>query len=137
MVQAVGGILGALGHRFNPQPGLWVKFPTLPKLQLRFQLHLRSDPWPRNSTCRRAAKIETNRQTKYYSYVKSQSLGITDLERLPPQVAVPEPELTLRHPVWYPQGYLCTTAFFSFLFLFFFFRVTPVAYVSSQARGQI
>ena len=34
----------------------WVKGPLLPQLQLRSQLWLGSDPWPRNSICCWAAK---------------------------------------------------------------------------------
>ena len=47
----IDGILGALGHRFDPWPAWWIKNLVLPQLWLKSQLWLRSDPWPRNSTC--------------------------------------------------------------------------------------
>ena len=39
-----------------PHPTQWVKDPALLQLQLRSQVGLRCDPWPRNSICRGAAK---------------------------------------------------------------------------------
>ncbi|XP_020922221.1 matrix-remodeling-associated protein 7 isoform X1 [Sus scrofa] len=41
-----------------PGPGQWVKDLMLPPLQLRLQLRLGYDPWPRNSICLGAAKKE-------------------------------------------------------------------------------
>ena len=41
-----------------PNPAQWVKDPALPKPLLRLQLWLRSEPWPGNSICHGAAKIE-------------------------------------------------------------------------------
>ena len=35
----------------------WVKGSHEPQMQCRSQLWLRSDPWPRNSICRRVTKI--------------------------------------------------------------------------------
>ena len=43
------GILGVLGHRFDPRPAGWVKDSVLPQLWLRLQLWLAADPWPGNS----------------------------------------------------------------------------------------
>ena len=37
-------------------PGQWVKDPALLQLQMRLQLQLGFDPWPRNSICCRVAK---------------------------------------------------------------------------------
>ena len=34
-----------------PGPAQWVKDPACPQLQCKLQLHLGSDPWPRNSIC--------------------------------------------------------------------------------------
>ena len=34
----IGGILGALGHKFHPCPAQWVKDLVLPQLQLWSQL---------------------------------------------------------------------------------------------------
>lgn len=45
-----------------PSLAQWIKDHTLLQLQLRLQLQLSSDPWPRNSICRRAAKIEKKNQ---------------------------------------------------------------------------
>ena len=41
--------------------------PALLHLQLRSQLPLRSDPWPRNSTCRGAAERKNSLPTKSFS----------------------------------------------------------------------
>jgi len=45
-------------------PGLaqWVEDPASPQLQLRSQLWLGSDPWPRNSIWLGTAKIETGKE---------------------------------------------------------------------------
>ena len=40
----------------------WVNDPVSLQLQLRLQLQLESDPWPRNSICRRAAKKKKERE---------------------------------------------------------------------------
>ena len=47
-------------------PGLaqWVKDPVLLQLQLRSQLWLRSDPWPRNSICHGAAKKKKRKKKR-------------------------------------------------------------------------
>ena len=51
----IGGISGVLGRRFHPLgPSQWVK--DLAQLWFRSQLRLGSDPWPRNSICRRTSK---------------------------------------------------------------------------------
>ena len=52
----IGGVLGALGCRFDP--ARWVKDLALWQLWLRLQLQLGSDPWLGNSMCPRAAKKE-------------------------------------------------------------------------------
>ena len=49
-------VLGALGRRFDPGLAQWVKDPVFLQLLLRLRLWLGSDPWPKNSICRRAAK---------------------------------------------------------------------------------
>ena len=54
----IGGILGAVGYRFNPHMAQWVKDLVLPWLWLRSQLQLGFDPWPGNSICYGAAKNE-------------------------------------------------------------------------------
>ena len=41
----IGGVLGALGSRLDPQTVRWVKDSALPEQLLRLQLQLRSDPW--------------------------------------------------------------------------------------------
>ena len=48
-------------------PGLVkrVKDPALSQLQLRPQLWLRSDPWPRNAICHRTAKKEGEKKKEY------------------------------------------------------------------------
>ena len=57
MAHRIGGILGTLGCRFDPQPGTGgIKDPALPQRQCRSQLRLASDPWPGNSTCHRTVK---------------------------------------------------------------------------------
>ena len=48
VVQWMGGISGALGHRFNPLPAQCVKDPALLQLQHRSQLQLGSDPKNKN-----------------------------------------------------------------------------------------
>ena len=45
-----------------PGPAQWVKDPALLQLQRRLQLHLGSDPWPRNAICRGAAKKKDQNQ---------------------------------------------------------------------------
>ena len=59
------GVLGALEHRFNPWSGT-VKDLGLPQLQHRSQLWLRSDPWPVNFICCRAAKKRKEKKVNYY-----------------------------------------------------------------------
>ena len=49
--KGIGSTMGALGSRFDPLPGT-----VLLQLQLKSQLQLRSDPWPRNSICHRVDK---------------------------------------------------------------------------------
>lgn len=56
----IRGVSLAPGHRFDPKPQ-WVKDLVLPQLQLKLQLQLRSNPWPRNSISYRVAK---NRKKK-------------------------------------------------------------------------
>ena len=41
-----------------PSLAQWIKDPGLLQLQLRLQLWLRSDPWPKNYTCCRVTKKE-------------------------------------------------------------------------------
>lgn len=43
---------------------LWVKDPAFPMLGLRSQLWLKSDPYPGNVICRRAAKSEKKGKKK-------------------------------------------------------------------------
>ena len=53
------GSVASLQHQVSgliPSLAQWDKDPALPQLQCRWQLRLRSDPWPRNSICCRAAK---------------------------------------------------------------------------------
>ena len=57
----MGGISGALQRRFNPTPSTWIKDLVLP-LRHRSQLWLGSDPWPRNSISRGAAKKEKKKK---------------------------------------------------------------------------
>ena len=56
--------MGTLASRFDPQPAQWVKDPALPQLWLRSHLQLRSDPWPRNSICHKAAKNGRGKKKK-------------------------------------------------------------------------
>ena len=56
VVHRIGGVCGVLGCRFYTGPAQWVKDQILPQVQHRLQMWLGSDPWPRNSICRRAAK---------------------------------------------------------------------------------
>ena len=52
----VGGISAVPGCRFSPWLAQWVKDPLLLQLCPRWQLWLRSDPWPGNSICHGVAK---------------------------------------------------------------------------------
>ena len=54
-LNGISSILGALGRRFDPRPST-VKDLALLQLQLRLQLQLGSDPWPRSSICLGAKK---------------------------------------------------------------------------------
>ena len=47
----IGGVLGALAHRFDPHWALLLKDLVLPQLLLWSQLRLRSDHCPGNSIC--------------------------------------------------------------------------------------
>ena len=62
---SISGVLETLEHRFDPGPAQWVKDPLLPQPQLRSRLWLRSDPWPRNSICRGAAKKEKKKKKSW------------------------------------------------------------------------
>ena len=46
----------------------WVKDPGLPHLCRTLQLHLKSDPWPGNSTCRGVAKKKDTKVVRYQMY---------------------------------------------------------------------
>ena len=61
-------------------PAQWVKDPALPQLWLRSQLRLRSDPWPRNSTCHWVAKKEKEKKKKEKKRKKGRKL-ITKYQR--------------------------------------------------------
>ena len=58
----IGSILGVLDTGSTPSPAQRVKDPVLPQLQLRLQLQLRSDPWPRSSIHGGAAKKEKEKK---------------------------------------------------------------------------
>ena len=49
---------------FFPSQAQWVKDVATPQLQPRWQLQLRSDPWPENSICCRAAKKKEKKKKK-------------------------------------------------------------------------
>ena len=52
----LGGVSEAPRQISIPNRTQWVKDPALPQLWYRLQMWLGSDPWPRNSICRRVAK---------------------------------------------------------------------------------
>lgn len=51
----IDGLLGMLGHRFDPDQAQQVDDPMLPQLRLGSQLRLRADLWSGNSICLGAA----------------------------------------------------------------------------------
>ena len=59
----IGGRLGVLGRRFDPQPGTVGYGSGVAQPHLGWQLWLRSDPWPGNSVCRGVAKQEKKNYT--------------------------------------------------------------------------
>ena len=67
-LNGMGGILGVLGHRFDPWLAHWVKDLVLPQLWLRSRLCLGSDPWPGSSMCLWAAKNEKKKRKKRNMY---------------------------------------------------------------------
>ena len=70
----IGGISGALGHKFHPRLAQWVKHLVLPQLQNRSQLQFRSDPWLENSICCRAA----TRKKKKKCRISGPTSGLLD-----------------------------------------------------------
>ena len=58
----IGGISGALEHRFDPQTG--TVGSVLPQLWHRSQLQLKSDPWPGNFACHGRGGGEPEKEKK-------------------------------------------------------------------------
>ena len=72
----IGGVLGALGHRFYPQWAQEIKDLAFPQLWCRLRLQLRSDPWTENSICLVGAKKEKKvDHSKYHQTLSTGTLG--------------------------------------------------------------